>query len=382
MVKEYRPVFNRTYLKILPWVVAIAIVLLTAKGVKDTFPSPEPFQETSLYTFVHKEQEADLLRLVLVYPEPALEKSKAQHRAYQKALLVSAGKEPSITATWFKDRLQLDVLASHLKQNSLKDILEKLHHNALTVQPGFDTEAAAEIYLQSQSSEELALTNLKLLILSDNRYTQPTTLVGRIRTALLLSREEQAELATSLAKQLPESITPKLNKPQPRAHTVKLTSRGSDHLLLTGTVIESREQAQYRLLLPLLNELLKQFKAQALFEYRLLLKPAFAALMISKDTPFSRQPTQNLSASFNDRLSEEDLHAIRKELIKQHQQRLESLPSKTQYFTDQLYYQRPVESVEAFSDTLNAISLKHLKQSLNALLDSDQTIHIMITPHE
>lgn len=382
MVKEYRPVFNRTYLKILPWVVAIAIVLLTAKGVKDSFHTPEQFQESNLYSFHHEEQEADVLRLILAFPEPALEQDKAHHLTFQKALLASSQEQPDISATWFKDRLQLDISATRLKQERLSDLLEDLYKTSQQYQVEFKTEAAAEVYLQSQDIEELALTNFRLQLNQRQSPQLQTGLTDRIRTAILLTKDKQPELIEKLAEQLPAKTAGNESKSVYQAHEVRLTSRGNNHLLLTGTTVAPDEQDQYRLLLPLLSELLKQFKSQSSFNYRLLLESEFAALIIKKETPFSDRPTQKLADSFNKRLSEEDLHAIIKQLIKAYKQRLESPDKKTQLFSDQLFYQQPFKSADAFSDNLNAISLDDLKESLSKLLHSDQTIQILIQPHE
>lgn len=398
MDQPHQPLFNRTYLKILPWVVAILIVLLTANSQKTATSSAIALAENWVYLTIEEEMEQQLR---LTYPvTPAYtEKQLQQRTALASAYTQATTSQSQVSLQWKDDRVIFSFLLpediSKLKTFDLDSLLKNLTRSANQHFPAALTRATAERYLALSDIEEQALSNLKAhLPMSTSDYIQPTTpssLLAQRPTVLLTLKENNDDATDTLLKQLKT----RYSQPKVRQTTVATTNkttthidaqhRSPYHLYLIGQAINTDINSIGRTLtFHYINQAIRPVIEQSGSTYRLLLKPAFpigySALSITRKTPFNKMLNRNLQTYLLENFDSKQLEHIKTSLIQQYGKQLSTAQGRVEQLTTTLFYQEKLQSEDEFRDTINNISNTQVQTNIKNLFDPEHTIIVQITP--
>ena len=402
MDQQYQPLFNRTYLKILPWIVAIVIVLITARSQNSTSDFYEVlFDETQqdswIYLSIDKALQQDQLKLV--YPlSPAFSEQQVQQRtALQNAFKQATQSQNNITTQWHDDKVIFSILfqTDTMPEDSflLKTILNKLTTAAGQYYPQALQHAVAERYLALNAINALALSNFKAQLLTSSRtVTQENTydLFSSRPTALLLFKEENDSLSKIISAQLKAHYPPvaeRLTQALPLAAPshINLKHRGSSYLYLIGQAIPADNNNVSRsITFHYINQLLKKIANKNLSHYRLLLQPSmpvgYAALSMTQNSPFRENVIGNLQTYLLQHLDNDKLEEIRIALAAQYSEQLTHPEKRAELLAAQLFSTEKFQSADEFRDTLGAISTQHIQAHIQQLFDPEHTIIVEISP--
>lgn len=379
MAAPYKPFFNRTYLKILPWVVAIAIVLLTATSRPTVFKKPISHSNGLLYHYYSADIQDSWLRLVFPLP-PASGSQKIPLRNAQMAGLTQAVQQiEGVRSEQFHDRFQLDIDLNFHPPKTLPILLERLSNTIADNWYALLKDATARWYLASQQPEQLLLANLKQLLNPTNHLPNTDCSPPRIfcfqPLALLLQPEKfpypPAALIKALAPVFRLPKAPQGKSDSQSALNVTLQGRTQSHWLLLGTRLE--QPASY-LAYQVTFKLLHTRLAKQGLAYRLLLQPApaggFAAVLLQQQNAFTGDFPARLQAAIDQQPLQIELAVLKTQLHERYQQQTDDPEVRLQLFTDQLFYQRKVLSPAEFRDTLHTLDDAQINRIIQQLLSS------------
>lgn len=400
MEQQYQPLFNRTYLKILPWIVAIVIVLLTARSQNTTSDTYETLENNWIYLSIDKALQHDQVKLV--YPlSPAYSELQAQQRtALQSSFGQALQTQNNITAQWHDDKVILSIrlptdAADTVSEDSfrLKTLLDKITTLASHYYSPALQHAQAERYLALNAIDELALSHLKAQLLTPSLpITADNThgLFSRRPTALLIFKEENDSLSRIISEQLkqhyPFSAERPTSAPQLAASShISLQHRGSTYLYLIGQAIPADNNNVSRsLAFHYINQSLKNITTKNLSHYRLLLQPSspvgYAALSMTQSSPFQENVISNLKTYLLKHLNNDKLEQIRTALASQYSEQLASAEKRADLLAAQLFAAEKFQSVDEFRDTLASISTQQIQAYIQELLDPEHAIIVKISP--
>lgn len=384
MESEYKPLFNRTYLKILLWLVAVAIVLLSALNQQNRIASPEPFQEQPWLASLEDEQ-ATQARIYLTYALPPAYNPTAQlrQRALRDALTQVLQRADQLQGQLFADRLQLSIAVQDTDQ--LDTQMQRLTESVTRALPDALSRAQATQYLETQASEAFALYNLKLqLANSGPAITDSVQLFNYRPTVLVVAQQQDQTLLKRLQQRFDSSpIYGESRHAATAATQVVLQHRDRKALTLLAADIHSATAPP--LVWPLALRYLQQ-ELPTLFSgavtYRLVLTPGapgFAALVLSADSSLSREQQRKLWEHF-EALSTSQLEVGKAQLAKLNDRQLSELEGRVARFAATQFYGQPLNLPVAFRDTLAAIDTAQVQQALQRLLDPNQNIRILVEP--
>jgi hypothetical protein len=397
MDQPNQSLFNRTYLKILSWVVAIAIVVLTASNQDTTTPSATVLVENWAYLTFEEEMDQ---QLTLTYPVmPAYTEEQTQQRlALQSALTQASAKQSNLSIQWRDDRITLTLSLSN-KQKAPLDIdslLNDLTSSTSQYYPAALQRAIAERYLALNDIDEVALSNLKAqlptFLPASIEQSTPLTLFTQRPTVLLVMKEEQPSLIEPVLKQLKtrysqtgalQTIMP--TKSQKEPIRINLQHRSPDHLYLIGQAINTDANNLHRTLtFHYVNQAIQPLIESSRSRYRLLLKPAsplgYSALSITRDKAFNKAINNNLQSYLLKNFDNTHLAQIKTSLIQQHHEQLSTPHGRVKQLTNTLFQQEKLQSEDEFRDTLNDISAAQIQTNIERLFGPEHTIIVHITP--
>ena len=397
MDQQYKPLFNRTYLKILPWIVAIVIVLLTARSQNNSSDFYETLEDNWIYLSIDKALKQDQLKLV--YPlSPAYSEQQAQQRiALQSSFGQALQAQNNITARWHDDKVILTVRLPAEKDSEDSFRLEPMLNKVTTLAGEHYSQAlqhaGAERYLALNTIDELALSNLKAQLLTSSMPITPDnthSLLSNRPTALLMFKEENESLSTIISEQLkkhyPFTAQPRISAPQlAAASRISLQHRGPSYLYLIGQAIPADSSNVSRsVALHYVNQSLKEIANKNLSRYRLILQPStpvgYAALLMTQNSPFQENVISNLKTYLLQHLNNDKLEEIRSALAMQYSEQLASPEQRAELLASQLFSMEKFQSVEEFRDTLASISTQQIQGHLQQLLDPEHAIIVTISP--
>ena len=398
MDQQYKPLFNRTYLKILPWIVAIVIVLLTARSQDSSSDGYETLQDNWIYLSIDQERQYDQLKLV--YPlSPAFSEQQTQKRiALQTSFRQALQAEKSITAQWHEDKviftIRLPAEPTHKATDasfSLKTLLDTLTTSASQYYPQALQHAGAERYLALNTIDELALSNFKAQLLtpsttitSDNIHS----LFSNRPTALLALKEENDSLSQLISDQLKlhypfaaSEPTPSLTAPS----QIRLQHRGPSYLFLIGQAIPADNHNTSRsVAFHFISQTLKEVANNKLSHYRLLLRPSvplgYAALSMTQNSPFRANVINNLKTHLLEKLNNDQLEEIKAVLAEQYNEQFTNTEMRTDMLAIHLFSAEKLQSPDEFRDTLTSISTQQIRAYIEALLNPENAIIVKISP--
>lgn len=399
MDQPNQSLFNRTYLKILSWIVAIVIVVLTANSQNTTTSPTTELADDWIYLTIEEKMDQQLR---LIYPvTPAYTEKQTQQRlALKSAVTQASAKQHNLSLQWQDDRviLTLSIPQPNDKASrfNLDNLLSGLISSANQFYPAALQRTIAERYLALSDIEALALSNLKAQLPTHlSQYIEPTStfnLFTQRPAALFVLQEENNSLIEPIRQQLETrySQTDKLQKIeqqdiQKTPIRINLQHRSSQHLYLIGQAISAdTDNVNRTLTFHYLNQAIQPLIENSRSTYRLLLKPAspigYSALSITRDKALKTALNSNLQTYLVKNFDSKQLEQIKTSLIQQYSEQLSTPHGRVEQLTNTLFYQDKFQSEDEFRDTLNDISDAQIQTSLEQLFDPLRTIIVQITP--
>ena len=399
MDQPNQSLFNRTYLKILSWIVAIVIVVLTASNQNTTTPPTTELADDWIYLTIEEEMDQQLR---LTYPvTPAYTEKQTQQRlALQSALTQAAAKKSNLSIQWQDDRVILTLVIPQsndkLPPFNLDDLLSDLTSAVNQHYPAALQRATAERYLALNKIEELALSNLKAQLPSYlSVYIEPSNtfnLLTQRPTVLLVLKDEQQSLINPILQQLEtrysqSDISQMIEQTdiQKTPTRINLQHRSSHHLYLIGKAISAdTDNAKRTLTFHYVNQAIQPLIESSGSTYRLLLKPAspigYSALSITRDRALKKTLSSNLQTYLLENFNSNQLEQIKASLVQKYREQLSTPHGRVEQLTNTLFYQDKFQSEDEFRDTLNNISDAQIQTNIEQLFDPLRTIIVRITP--
>ena len=397
MDQQYQPLFNRTYLKILPWIVAIVIVLITANNQNnESFPY-ETIEDNWIYSSIDKEITQDQLKLVFPISPAYTEQQTQQRIALQTSIGLALQERKNITAQWQDDKLILTLLLANdnISNNSSKivELLDKLIASAGQYYSQAQQRARAERYLTLNSIDELALSNLKAQLANSSTPRTPNNihnLLSNQPIALLILKKQNPSLSSNISEQLKKHYSLVNTQTTPVSQSIKsskinLLHRGSSYLYLIGQAITPDDKNISRTLaFHYINQTIKPLTDKNLSRYHLLLQPAaplgFVALSMTKKSPFQENVTNNLQTYLLKHLNDERLEPLKTSLSSQYSEQLSTPEQRANLLATTLFSGEKFQSADEFHDTLAAITTDQIKAHIQQLFDPKRAMIVKISP--
>ncbi|WP_028468493.1 hypothetical protein [Neptunomonas japonica] len=399
MDQPNQSLFNRTYLKILSWIVAIVIVVLTASNQNTTTLPVTELADDWIYLTIEKEMDQQLR---LTYPViPAYTENQTQQRlALQSALTKAATKQSNLSLQWQDDRvtLTLSIPQPHDKLSTfnLENLLSDLTFSVNQYYPTALKRSTAERYLALNNIEELALSNLKAQLPAFlSGYIEPSSIFNLFTqrpTVLLVLKEEQPSLMDPILQQFEARYsqsdvldTIEQTGTQKTPIRINLQHRSSQHLYLTGQPISANtDETSRTLTFHYVNHAIQPLIENSSSTYRLLLKPAspigYSALSLMRDRTLKKTLSSNLQTYLLENFNSEQLEQIKTSLVQKYREQLSTPLGRVEQLSNSLFYREKLQSEDEFRDTLNNISDAQIQTNIEQLFDPLRTIIVRITP--
>ena len=385
---EYTPIFNRTYLKILPWFLAIAILLLTLNNQPDTVKQPEPLEIPQTYLYHDKAISND--QILLVYPFPAAfgETQQVQRRGVRLALDQSIQAIPDITINAYADHLIITLPLSSI--NQIPATLDNLRLQQNTHLAAMIQQASAERYLASSSIEEQALINFKLQIATQlptfdysRALASPQVILFTLNRSSNTTLQSLQALAEEILDNHPLSSQP--STPALPDTLIELKHRSPLHQLLIGQLETERDKR-----LP--KELAWRYLGQQLLaltegkstQFRLLSEHSypvgFSALLIRQPDSFSEPLFSNLRQYLKQSIASSPPAPLKALMVKEYEQRLSNAAQLPYLLANNLFYREETLSADQYHDKLSAITDADIISEIESLLSPQASVIIRTTP--
>ncbi len=411
MAEPYKPLFNRTYLKIILWVVAIAIVLLSASGPDRTEYIAIQQHDTQPAYFVTLDKR-DSLEVQLIYRLGAALSGDQQlmHRLLENLVTEQlnsgaanaylAQLQARVGVQRKEDRLtvQLSIPATALDDHQRMAALpEQLTQLLLAVNLNADLETRwnrldAKRYLQNQDPEALLLEQFGN-ILDQPSGVHPlqqfaafyTRVINTGQLTLALYGPEAKLITQAMASRLPGYQT-SIALPQPALTPARqrLNATGNSAYLLSGTELSGRQDGDFAAQQLAVQTLQAALQAQEQFKFRLIWKPldmrGYLAMMLhGAQLPDSAQRLQpvydELFARVDDALIERTRHALQTQFA----QRMVQQDSQLALLNSIAFYRLPLDYMPRFAERLNTVDNAQVKAQIRAFLDLQQ-LHFIYLP--
>ena len=384
MSTEYKPLFNRTYLKVIPWIVAIVIIVLSANDSSD-FPTPEAIDNSSGFVF---EDENASNQVIATYPlAPAFSLSHQVDKQALQEIYSDNFVNTDLEVTWEQDRVIVSFPLTKTIVSSLRDTLNSAAEYSPETYNNEYAKAKAAQYLSMNIPEELAIANFKNH-LPENYRTQFSPF-NQQPTVLFIVKKRNNKLIKQTLEQL------KADKRMPKSDVVMdtgfapqqiaLQGRSEQFVYLLGQTLEPNDSHSEQLIaLYYLHHALQNLNNAKEVTYRIQRKPlkplGYNFLMVSAKRNFDNNALLRLKNRLLDTITEDDLESIKKRLVKQYETQISTAEAKHFFFARQLFYGDKIQSPKAFHDTLTHISLEQVKEQIALFLNPDSAIVVNLTP--
>jgi hypothetical protein len=382
--KESKPLFNRSYLKYLAFIVAIAIIILSEKPATP-LSQPKSFENALSALQVLQSEDLAQQRLLLSFlSSPTFTKASRIQRAISyEALRNSAANIPEVKQVlWTQDRLEIELRWPQQQKIALNTLLSHLFTDAK--QPISAKQISlikAQDYLQSKSPDEQLINAFKAAVSSNYLLKSdiPSLKSTPLTALLITASSEQDSLVIDLDKQLANyNSLAKMNFPDTlvwRSKTQTLQLLSDNNKLLIGTQLQSASNQQNRVELLatfVLRELLKQhFSTDKTMNFRLIRQPVylqgFQLVLLSSDNNIDNYTldkiTQKLERTNIDNLLED----IKNKLSDQYQALTENEDRLFKLYSKKLFYGFKTESSSEYNAQLKNITPEQISAQINKL---------------
>lgn len=385
--KPYQPLFNRSYLKYLAFIVAIAIVFLSEKPASP-IDQPQLLSEPASNLKVLQVDDLPEQRLSLSFlSAPALTKEDRITRKVQyKALRQEAASLNDVHGVlWTQDRLEVELRWSVSEANiRIRDTLNLLFSK---VNQGLDESQTALIkaqdYLQNKSVDEQLINQFKNSIapnflttgqLTGLSYLDNTPLVALLITESDLTDKAVLDIDQQLAALNTQNLISYPDTLSWRAKEQHTVIRSPQHKLLIATELSTLSNLQSTLELVsnfVLSDLLAKTLANRGISYRLVRQPVyqhgFQLILLSSTEPISEPILQNIQQQLSDADISESLTAVKRKLRDQYEKLTEDQNRLFKLYSKKQFYGLTTQSSSEYEAQLDTISAEQVSAQINKL---------------
>jgi hypothetical protein len=398
---EQKPLFNRTYLKLLPVLIGAVIVWLTYQYRHQNAPEIIEWAPT---VFATKMDELKGLSLSVNYAIPSalsLE-AKTARKALELATDTALTGQSQFTARWSHDKLTLTAHYPDETRFNPDAPLKALNAFASEVDsalPNALERAKAELYLEQQSISERALTNAttQLAVYSDpslyqNVFDAFTLLISApklkdaIKTnALALSKAAQKETASPSPRlahsspSLPQKLRLNAQSPlllllQPANRTTPLNGDASTDAFT--------QHSTSLLITHLLAEAMQQLPLSEGASFRVIYQPAwpkgYQGILLTSSKALSADTPARLQRSVLEHVDEAMISTMITRLVDQYRSQLEQNDSRQALINDAAFYGWHLPAVTEFRAMLEAIPETEIHDALKNRLAPEISISVWV----
>lgn len=395
MSEHYQPLFNRTYLKILMWMSAFAVLYLATIGNRE--PDYLQLNRAETLPIYWVENASDKTDLSILLPTGgALTQSEKQLQTLLRQVLENqlaiqilpdgiqyqvqqAPDQLILTFEWQQQENLPDwtalftALQSPVNASLWQQVLEKLK---------------ARDYLQSHKTDN-QLLNSYFQLLTGGELNDPLFLLNSRYQEMLnnarffISGNDSDDLAEQLMDHPPRLTPAILSERQiTGSSSEQILPSGNDHRyhLLLGSGIPPRNSsdfAPHKLAAHTLQNALAQSSNTITFEYRQLWSSlhdvGYRALLLHAD-----QPLDNLLQALQNRMTPELAEESRTQVISQWLERMSEESNQITALQQIAFYNLPVDTLETYSESLRTVDINTVVTLAKASVQSDNQIQIRL----
>lgn len=393
--KEHQPLFNRTYLKYLVFIVAIAIIFLSEKAPEPLQQPQAPDGAMSKLQVLHVE-DLDQQRLILSFlSAPTLTKADRLARANSYAALrdnaANLGQVHQVL--WTQDRLEIELRWDEQQQIQVSSLLRQLFSQAR--RGASEQQQAiikAEDYLQNKAIDEQLINRLKNAIA--NQYLTspdlPSTQSTPATALLITPLDIQDKQVLALDSQLTDLNTQtKISFPDTLAwrskqQTEQLVSTDFKILIASQLSTNSNQQNRLELLTNfVLSELLNKQLAPQKLRFRLIRQPiyqqGYQLILLSSASEISAHRLSQIKQQLVGANIDEALKDIKSNLADKYQALTEDNERLFKLYSKKHFYGLTTESSSEYNAQLDNITPEQISALINKLF-SELTFIIRLQP--
>jgi hypothetical protein len=396
---EQKPLFNRTYLKLLPVLIGAVIVWLTYQYRHQNAPE---IIEWSPTVFATEMDELKGLSLSVNYAIPSalsLE-AKTARKALELAADTALTGQRQFTARWSPDKLTLTAHYPDETRFNPEDTLKALNAFASEVDsalPNALERAKAELYLEQQAISERALTNAttQLAVYSDpslyqNVFDTFTLLISApklkdaIKTnALALSSAAHKETASPSPRLASPSLPQKLRLNAQSPLLLMLQPANRTTPLNGDAPTDAFTQHSTSLLIThLLAEAMQQLQLSEGASFRVVYQPAwpkgYQGILLTSSKALSADTPARLQRSVLEHVDEAMISTMITRLVDQYRSQLEQHESRQALINDATFYGWHLPAVTEFRAMLEAVPENKIHDALKNRLAPEISISVWV----
>ena len=395
MSEPYQPLFNRTYLQIVMWLSAFAVLYLATMGSQE--PDYLELNRAEKHPIYWVENESEQTNLAVLLPTGgALTRSEKQLQTLLSQVLENqmaaqilpegieyqlqqAPDQLILTFQW-KDQDNLpdwsslfSGLLSPIEASRWQPVLEKLK---------------ARDYLQSHKTNN-QLLNSYFQQLTGGELNDPLALLNSRYQSMLnnarffISGNDSDELAEQLMEHPPRlAPTTRPDRNIARSQQEKILPSGNDrrYHLLVGAEIPVRNSADFivhKLAAHTLQTALAQTSTSLKFEYRQLWSSledvGYRALLLHAD-----QPLDNLMQALENQITPELAENSRNQVINQWRERMTDEHNQISALQQVAFYGLPADTLNTYSERLGSVEISDIVKLAKASVQPDNQIRIRL----
>ena len=395
MSEPYQPLFNRTYLKVLVWLSAFAVLYLATMGSREPdYLELNSAEKLPIYWVENESEQTNVAVLLptggaLTRSEKQLQTLLAQVLENQMAAQVlpegieyqlqQAPDQLILTFQW-QDQDELpnwsslfSGLLSSVEASRWQPVLEKLK---------------ARDYLQSHKTNN-QLLNRYFQHLTGAELSDPLALLNSRYQSMLnnarffISGNDSDELAEQLMDQPPRlvpSTRPDRNIASSQLEKILPSGNDRRYHLLVGAEIPVRNSADFivhKLAAHTLQNALAQTSTSLKFEYRQLWSSledvGYRALLLHAD-----QPLDNLMQALENRITPELAENSRDQVISQWKERMTEERNQISALQQVAFYGLPADTLNTYSERLGNVEISDIVKLAKASVQPDNQIRIRL----
>ncbi|MDO6564725.1 hypothetical protein Q4488_15180 [Amphritea sp. 1_MG-2023] len=414
MLEAKPPLFNRTYLKIIIGVVAVAIALLTAgQRSGPEFINIKKQPEVPLY-YANVDQLETLELSFLLRTDVALngEQQLLQQLLLQQVEQQLAGLTAQPTFAFLQATLSTAIAPDQLKivitlsadhaaqTDAIHDLTKQLLQRLSTYQPDIGLEQRwarleAAQYLNLKDPENRLLNHFGELISHRHSvsalqrfadiYHNSTHLSG---ITLTLKGPDSEALAQRLSALLSSPIVSNnrrhgsLDMAPTDPTSVRLPPQGNQTYRLTGLVLPGRQQPQFAtelLTVQTLRQLIqRQSQLTARLIWKSLDKQGYLAMMLHGSSIDANSDLTPLMTTLLTQLDDALIDDTRHRLQNTYREQMESLTAQLNMLDTIAFYRLPTDYLSRFETTLDAVNNADVRDNMRHFLTSNERYQITL----
>jgi hypothetical protein len=393
--KQYKPLFNKTYLKYLGFIVAIAIIFLSEKPAIP-LDQPKEMPEFKSQLKVLKVEDLEVQRLLLSFiTTPALtNEAKTTRALLYEALRKSASQLQNTHAVlWTYDRLEIELRWSSTKPISIESEIQALLKNSYQFSSSKQRALiTAKRYVQSKESDEAILAHFSKSIAGEfQEASSIATVLENKPTALFITDQSITEKSLLNLDQQLATLYPQAKLSFPDVvnwsfSNQQLVKRSTQHqrLIASQLALTSNQQNRIELLSNfVLNELLNRTLQKSAISFRLIRQPiyqrGYQILLISSPDNISEQTLSSLKNRILISDIDDDLTVVKKRLVDKYLALVNDRERLFKLYSKKLFYGLITESDSEYEEQLDTIKPEQISAHISKLI-GDNTLIIRLQP--